>query len=100
MLASFEHYICWVMLDNDSLSLNLLKIFVQYRATLLAQQCYTMLASFEQALYALFSLFLQLPGASCSKQVVYFYTSIYFKTSEKKTSTDPNKISEEIFLSL
>ena len=33
---------CW-------LHLNLLKIFVQHCATLLAQQCCTMLASFEQA---------------------------------------------------
>ncbi len=52
MLASFEHYVgwCWIMLEDVSLSLNLLKIFVQHRATLLAQQCCTMLASFEQAL--------------------------------------------------
>ena len=28
---------------------------------------------------------------------VYFCTSVYFKTSEKKTPTDPDKISEEIF---
>ncbi len=41
---------CWMMLDDVSLSLNLIKIFVQHRATLLAQQCYTMLASFEQVL--------------------------------------------------
>jgi hypothetical protein len=27
----------------------------------------------------------------------YFYTSVYFKTSEKKTPTDPHKISSEIF---
>ena len=37
------------MLEDVSLSLNLLKIFVQHRATLLAQQCCMMLASFEQA---------------------------------------------------
>jgi hypothetical protein len=38
---------CWprlnTMLDDVSLSLNLLKIFIQHRATLLAQQCCTML---------------------------------------------------------
>jgi hypothetical protein len=28
---------------------------------------------------------------------VYFCTSVYFKTSEKKTPIDPDKISEEIF---
>ncbi len=43
---------CWprlnTMLDDVGLSLNLLKIFVQHRATLLAQQCCMMLASFEQ----------------------------------------------------
>ena len=44
------------MLDNVGLSFNLLKIFVQYRATLLAQQCCTMLASFEQALIILHAL--------------------------------------------
>ncbi len=38
------------MLDDVGLSLNLLKIFVQRCATLLAQQCCTMLASFEQTL--------------------------------------------------
>ncbi len=37
------------MLEDVGLSLNLLKIFVQHRATLLPQQCCTMLASFEQA---------------------------------------------------
>jgi hypothetical protein len=26
---------------------------------------------------------------------MYFFTSVYFKTSEKKTPTDPDKISEE-----
>ena len=46
---------CWprlnTMLDDDGLSLNLLKIFVQHYATFLAQQCNcTMLASLEQAL--------------------------------------------------
>ena len=44
---------CWpclnTMLDDVGLSLNLLNIFFQHRATLLAQQCCTMLASFEQA---------------------------------------------------
>ena len=40
--------ICWIMLEDVGLSLNLLKIFVQHRATLLAQQCCTVLASFEQ----------------------------------------------------
>ncbi len=38
------------MLEDVGLSLNLLKIFVQHCATLLAQQCCTMLASSEQAL--------------------------------------------------
>ncbi len=38
-----------MMLEDVGLSLNLLKIFVQHRATLLAQQRRTMLASFEQA---------------------------------------------------
>jgi hypothetical protein len=28
---------------------------------------------------------------------MYFCTSVYFKTSEKKTPTDPDKISKEIF---
>ncbi len=37
------------MLEDVGLSLNLLKIFLQHCATLLAQQCCTMLASFEQA---------------------------------------------------
>ena len=37
------------MLDDVGLSLNLLQIFVQHFATLLAQQCCMMLASFEQA---------------------------------------------------
>ena len=48
---------CWPRLntmlddvDNVGLSLSLLKMFVQHRATLLAQQCCTMLASFEQGL--------------------------------------------------
>ena len=41
---------CWIMLEDVGLSLNLLKIFVQHRVTLLAQQCRTMLVSFEQAL--------------------------------------------------
>ena len=40
------------MLEDVGLSLNLLKIFVQHRATMLAQQCCTMLASFEQAFTA------------------------------------------------
>jgi hypothetical protein len=31
---------------------------------------------------------------------MYFRTSVYFKTSEKKTSTDSNRISEEIFPAL
>ena len=38
-----------MMLEDVGLSSNLLKIFIQHRATLLAQQCCTMLASFEQA---------------------------------------------------
>ena len=38
------------MLDDVGLSLNLLKICVQHCATLLAQQCCTMLASFELTL--------------------------------------------------
>ena len=33
-------------------------------------------------------------------QFMYFCTSVYFKSSEKKTSTDPDKISEEIFPNL
>ena len=37
------------MLEDVGLSLNLLKIFVQHGATLLAQRC-TMMAAFEQAL--------------------------------------------------
>ena len=41
--------LCWIMLEDVGLSLNLLKIFVQHCATLLAQQCCKMLASFEQA---------------------------------------------------
>ena len=39
-----------MMLEDVGSSLNLLKIFVQHRATLLAQQCCAMLASFQQAL--------------------------------------------------
>ena len=50
-------------------------------------------------------------GAGCSKhnpvlkfnlllQFVYFCTSVYFKTSEKKTPIDADKISEEIFPNL
>ena len=31
---------------------------------------------------------------------MYIYTSVYLKTSEKKTPTDPNKISAEIFSNL
>jgi hypothetical protein len=31
---------------------------------------------------------------------LYFYTSVYFKTSEIKTPIDPDKISEEIFPNL
>jgi hypothetical protein len=31
---------------------------------------------------------------------MYFNTSVYFKTSEKRTPTDPDKISEEIFPNL
>jgi hypothetical protein len=31
---------------------------------------------------------------------MYFSTSVYFKTSEKKTPTDPDKISEEMFPNL
>ena len=38
------------MLEDVGLSLNLPKIFVQHCAILLAQQCFTMLASFEQTL--------------------------------------------------
>ena len=38
------------MLEDVGLSLNLLKMFVQHRVALLAQQCRTMLASFEQVL--------------------------------------------------
>ena len=45
---------CWpclnAILDDVGLSLNLVEIFVQHRATLLAQQCCIMLALFEQAL--------------------------------------------------
>ena len=41
MLASFEHYVGWCWFE-------LLEIFVQHRATLVGQQCCTMLASFEQ----------------------------------------------------
>ena len=41
---------CWKMLEDVGSNLNLLKIFVQHRAALLAQQCWMMLASFEQAL--------------------------------------------------
>ena len=44
------------MLEDVGLSLNLLKIFVQHRARLLAQQCCAMLASFEQALGVCISL--------------------------------------------
>jgi hypothetical protein len=33
-------------------------------------------------------------------QFVYFCTSVYFKTSGKKTPTDPDNISEEIFPNL
>ena len=47
---------CWprlnTMLENVGrcwLEFKLLKIFIQHRATLLAQQCYTMLPSSEQA---------------------------------------------------
>ena len=43
---------CWPRLNtmlDVGLSLNLLKIFLHHRTTLLAQQCCTMLASFEQA---------------------------------------------------
>ena len=41
-----------MMLDNVGLSLSLLKIHIQHRATLLAEQCWTVLASFElQALH-------------------------------------------------
>ncbi len=41
---------CWIMLEDVGLSLNLFKIVVEHRATLLGQQCCTMLlASFEQA---------------------------------------------------
>ena len=40
--------LCWIMLEDVGLSLNLLKIFVQHRATLFAQQCCAMLASFEE----------------------------------------------------
>jgi hypothetical protein len=29
---------------------------------------------------------------------MYFYTSVYFKTSERKTPIDPDKISKEISL--
>ncbi len=42
------------MLEDVGLSLNLLKIFVQHCATLLAQQCCMMLASFEQAFNRIF----------------------------------------------
>jgi hypothetical protein len=31
---------------------------------------------------------------------MYFCTPVYFKTSEKKTPADPDKISEEIFPNL
>ncbi len=46
------------MLEDVSFSLNLLKIFVQHRATSLAQQCRTMLAPFEQVLIRQKLLFL------------------------------------------
>ena len=46
-------------LEDVSLSLNLLKIFVQNRATLMAQQCCMMLASFEQALKTLYIILQQ-----------------------------------------
>jgi hypothetical protein len=36
-----------MILDNVGLSLSLLKIFIQHRATLLAEQCWTVLAWFE-----------------------------------------------------
>jgi hypothetical protein len=39
-----------MMLDNVGLSLCLLRNFIQHRATLLAQQFWMMLASFEHAL--------------------------------------------------
>ncbi len=41
---------CWIMLEDIGFSLNFPKISVQHRATLLVQQCCTMLASFEQVL--------------------------------------------------
>ena len=47
-----------MMLEDVRLSLNLLKIFVQHCATSLAQQCCTVLASFEQALTVDVCLFL------------------------------------------
>ena len=34
----------WMMLEDVGLSLNPLKMFVQHRATLVGQQCHTMLA--------------------------------------------------------
>ena len=41
---------CWMILDNVGLSLSLVKIFIQHRVTLLAQQCWRMLAWITQAL--------------------------------------------------
>ena len=48
-LSNIVDATCWMMLEDVGLSLNLLKIFVQHRATSLTQQCCKMLASFEQA---------------------------------------------------
>jgi hypothetical protein len=36
----------------------------------------------------------------CFSLYINFCTSVYFKASEKKTPTDPDKISEEIFPNL
>jgi hypothetical protein len=38
-----------MLLDNDGLCLSMLKTCIHHRATLLAQQYWTMLASFERA---------------------------------------------------
>ena len=49
-----------MMLEDLGLSLNLLKFFVQHRVTILGQQGWTMLASFEHTL----SFVIQLPKST------------------------------------
>ncbi len=65
-----------MMLEDVGLSFNLLKIFIQHRATLLAQQCCTMLASFEQVFIILSVSIFQAASCSAEKALSYAWSVV------------------------